>query len=66
MYTTETSVPEISSFKVEIATVKLERCKSPGTDEILSELFQAVDNTLCSEIHKLINCMLNKKELTQQ
>jgi hypothetical protein len=45
---------------------KLERYKSPGTDQILTELIQAGGNTLCSEIHKLINSVWNMEELPQQ
>jgi len=37
-----------------------------GTDQILAELIQAVGNTLCFEIHKCINSILNKEELSQQ
>jgi hypothetical protein len=41
------------SFEVKIATEKLKRYKSPGTDQILAEMIQAGGITLCSEIHKL-------------
>jgi hypothetical protein len=37
-----------------------------GIDKISAELIQAGGNTLCSEIHKLINSILNKEELPQQ
>jgi hypothetical protein len=37
-----------------------------GIDQILAELIQAVCNTLSSEIHKLINSIWNKGELSQQ
>jgi hypothetical protein len=39
--------------------------KLPGTDQIPAELIQAGGNTLSSEIHKLINCIWNKKELAE-
>jgi hypothetical protein len=61
IHTAEPLVPEPSSFEVEIATEKLKRYKSPGIDQIPAELIQAGGNTLCSEIHKLINCIWNKK-----
>jgi hypothetical protein len=44
----------------------LKTCKSPGIDQIPAELIQAGGNTLCSEIHKLINCIWNKEELPDQ
>jgi hypothetical protein len=50
---------------VEIATGKLKRYKSPGTDQILAELIKAGGKT-CSEIHILIHSIWNKEELPQQ
>jgi hypothetical protein len=41
--------PEPTAFEVQIATVKLNRCKSAGSEQILAELVQAGDDTLCSE-----------------
>jgi hypothetical protein len=41
----------------------LKRCKSPGVDQIPEELIQAGGETLCSEIHKLINSIWSKEEL---
>jgi hypothetical protein len=64
--TADPLVPEPSSFEVEIAVGKLKRYKSPGIDQILAELIQAGENTLRSEIHKLINCIWNKEELPEQ
>jgi hypothetical protein len=55
-----------SSFQIEIAIEKLKRYKSPGIDQILTELIQAGGNTLHSETHKLINSIWNKEELPQQ
>jgi hypothetical protein len=46
MHTDEPLVPESICFKVEIAIRKLERYKSPGTDQILAELIQAGSKTL--------------------
>jgi hypothetical protein len=44
----------------------LKRYKSPGIDQIPADLIQAGGNTLCSEVHKLINCIWNKEELPEQ
>jgi hypothetical protein len=48
LYTAETIVPGFSSFVVEISIEKLKRHKSPGIDQLRQ-------NTLSSEIHKLID-----------
>jgi hypothetical protein len=50
-------VPELSLVEVEIAIVKLKSYKSPGTDQIPAELIKAGNETLNSEIHRLICCM---------
>jgi len=62
MHTAEPRVPKASSFEVGIATEKLKRFISPGTDEIPAELIQAGGNILCSETHKLINSIWNKED----
>jgi hypothetical protein len=41
----------------------LKKNKSPGSDRIPKEFIPAGDETLQSEIHKLINSMWNKEEL---
>jgi hypothetical protein len=51
---------------VEIAIAKLEKYKSPGSDQIPAELIQAGGETLLSVIHKLINSVCNKEELPDQ
>jgi len=56
-HTAEPLVPRPNFFEVEITIEKLKRYKSPGIDEILTQLIQAGGNTLCSESHKLINCL---------
>jgi hypothetical protein len=61
IHTAEPLVPEPSSYEVEIAIERLKRYKSPGIDQIPAELIQAGGNTLCSEIHKLINCIRIRK-----
>jgi hypothetical protein len=64
--TAEPLVPEPSLVEVEIAIGKLKNYKSPGTDQILTELIKAGGEMLCSEIHKLICSIWNKEELPQQ
>jgi hypothetical protein len=45
----------------------LKKYKSPGSDEILAELIQVGgDIVLLSAIHKLINSVWNKEELSDQ
>jgi hypothetical protein len=46
IHTAEPLVPEPSPFEVEIAIAKVERCKSPGSDQIPAELNQAQGETL--------------------
>ncbi|PNF26594.1 hypothetical protein B7P43_G11360 [Cryptotermes secundus] len=43
IYTAELLVPECSPFEFEIAIEKLKNYKSPGSDQISAELFQAGD-----------------------
>jgi len=43
---------------------KLKRHKSAGIDQIPAELIIAGGRTINSEIHKLINSIWNKEELT--
>jgi hypothetical protein len=52
IHAAEPLVPELSAFEVEMAIEKLKRRKSPGTDQIPSELIKAGGRTICSEIHK--------------
>jgi hypothetical protein len=66
IHTGEPLVPEPSHGQVEVAVGKLKSYKSPGTDQIPAELIKAGDETLCSEIHKLICSTWNKEELPQQ
>jgi hypothetical protein len=55
-----------SHVEVEIAIAKLQKYKSPGSDEIPEELIQAGGKILLSVIHKLINSVWNKEELLDQ
>jgi len=47
-------VPELSDFEVEMAIEKLKSHKSPGFDQIPTELIRAVGKTIHSEIHEPI------------
>jgi hypothetical protein len=58
-------VPDPSAAEVEVAVGRLKRCKSPGVDQISSELIQAGGETH-SEVHKLIKLIWNKEELPHQ
>jgi hypothetical protein len=62
----EPLVPYPSPFDVELATAKLKRYKSPGSDEIPAELIKAGGEILVSKIHNLINSIWNKEELPDQ
>jgi hypothetical protein len=55
--------PDPNPSEVESDIANLERFKSPGSDQILAELIQAGDETLRSEIHKLVNYIWDKEEL---
>jgi len=54
IHTAEPLVPEPSASDVEMAVEKLKRHKSPGTDQILTELIKARGRTTRCEIHKFI------------
>jgi hypothetical protein len=49
-----------------MAIAKLNKYASPGSEQILAQLIQAGDETLQSEIHKLVNSIWNKEELPDQ
>jgi hypothetical protein len=66
LHTAEPLVPEPSLVEVEIDIGKLKSYKSPGTDQIPTELIKAEGETLCSEIHILICSIWNIEELPQQ
>jgi hypothetical protein len=51
---------------MEISIGKLRSYKFPGTYQIPTELIKEEDEILCSEIHRLICSIWNKKELPQQ
>lgn len=56
---------QLSASEGEIAIEKLKRYKSPGTDQILTEMIEAGGESLCSNVHNLINYVRNKEELPQ-
>jgi hypothetical protein len=58
MHAAEPLVLEPSPFKVEVAIAKLKKYKLSGRDQIPAELIQAGDETLRSEVHKLIEFCL--------
>jgi hypothetical protein len=62
-HTAEPFVPQPSASEVEVAIGKLKRYKSPGVDQIPSELIQAGGETLSSEIQKLVKLIWNREEL---
>jgi hypothetical protein len=69
--TAEPLVPEPSSSEVKIATEKLKRYKSPGTDQIPAELIQAVggehyvlrSTNLLNAFGITKNCQRNERNL---
>jgi hypothetical protein len=65
----ESFVPEPSISDVEVAIYQLERYKSPGSDHISAEVFQARGEgwgALQFDINKLIKLILSKEELPHQ
>jgi hypothetical protein len=62
----EPLVPGPSCLEVEIAIAKLQKYKSPCSDQILAELIQAGGEILLPAIHKLINSLWNKEEFPDQ
>jgi hypothetical protein len=66
IHTAEPLVPGPSHLEVEISIGKLKKYKSPGSDQISAELYQAGGETLMSVIHKLITSIWNKEEMPDQ
>jgi sorting nexin-29 len=56
-------VPQPSALVVEMAIEKPKRHRSPGIDQIPSEMTKARGITIRFQIHKLINSIWNKEEL---
>ena len=66
MHTAEPLVPEPSAFEVELAIEKLTSHKSPGIDQIRTEMIKAGGRTIHYEIHKLIIFIWSKEELPEE
>lgn len=64
--TAEPLVPEPSLIEVETTIENCKKDKSLGPDQIPAELTKSQDESLGSEIHKLICSVLNKDEIPQQ
>ena len=54
-------MPVPSAIEVKMAIKKLKTHKSPGIDQIPVEIIKAEGTTICSEIHKHINSIWNKR-----
>jgi hypothetical protein len=63
IHTAESLVPGLSHLEVRIATAKLKKDKSHGSDQIPVELIEAGGETLVYEVQKLVNSIWNKEEL---
>jgi hypothetical protein len=66
VHTAEPLVPGPNRIEVEIVIAKLKKYKSPGSDQIPTELIQAGGEIILSAIHRLINSVWNKEELCDQ
>jgi hypothetical protein len=59
-------VPAPTTSEVEITIEKLKRHKSPDTDQIPEKFIKVGVRIINSEIHNLINSILNEEELFEQ
>ena len=59
-------MPELCAFEFEMAIEKLQRHKSPANDQIPAELITSRGRKIRSEIHKIINSILNEEELPEE
>jgi hypothetical protein len=66
IHTAESLEPDPNPFEVETAIAKLKTYRSQGSVQILAEVIHAGSETLQSEIHKLVNYILNNEELPDQ
>jgi hypothetical protein len=62
---------QLSCYYLSLALLRLEFLLKSGKVnnyqvQVLAELIEAGGNTLCSEIHRFINHILNKEELPEQ
>jgi len=65
-HTAEPLMPEQSDFEFEMAIGNLKRHKSPSTDQMPAEVFKTGGRTIRTDIHTVINSILNKKELPEE
>jgi hypothetical protein len=66
IHTAELLVPEPCPSEVKIAIAKLKMYKSPGSNKIPAEQFQAGGEILFLVINKLINSIWDQEELPEQ
>ena len=66
IHTAEPLLPEPSAFEFELNIGKLKSHKSPGIDEIPTELIKAGGGTICGGIHKLITSIWKKEKLPEE
>ena len=66
IHTAEPLVPEPSAPEFEMAIEKLQRHKSQGNYQIPAELIKARSKIIRSEIHKLINSILDEEDLPEE
>jgi hypothetical protein len=59
-------VAEPGAFEADMSVEKFKRNKSPGNNQIPSELIKASDSTIRSEIQKLISSFGNSEGLSQR
>jgi hypothetical protein len=64
-YAVEPLVPEPSAFEADSFIVKFKSYSSSGNDQMPAEPIQVGGKTR-SEIHKFINCIWSKEELSDQ
>ena len=64
--TSERIVPEHSVFELEMAAEKLKSHKSLAIDQIPANFFKSEGRKFRYEIHKFINSIWNKKELSEE
>jgi hypothetical protein len=66
VHTAKLLVPGPTHLEVEIAIAKFKNYKLPGSDQIPAELIQTGGEILLSAIHRFINSVRNKEELSDQ
>ena len=66
IHTAEPLVPDPSASEFELAIDKIKSHKSPGIDQIPTELIKVGGRTLCLEIHKLITSIWKREKLPEE